>query len=150
MTNHVGVQMTAGAGVDLLHRHSGRRDAPGIVVGLLVPLNDGTADLAAQVFQGPLKNGGLAGAGRADQIEGEDSFVCEEPSVAVCQTVVLGEDVGFDGYSAAGTVVMMVMIVVIMAVVIMAVVVMIFLVIMVIMMVMIMVVWFATAGNTHG
>ena len=97
MANHVGVQVAAGAGVDLAHRDPGGGDPVGVVAGLLVPLDDGAAGLTLQVGEGPLQEGGLAGAGGADQVEDEDPLFAEKRPVAGSQPVVLGEDVALDG-----------------------------------------------------
>ncbi|OGU16484.1 MAG: hypothetical protein A2076_03640 [Geobacteraceae bacterium GWC2_53_11] len=89
--------MAAGAGVDLADRHTGGGDALGIVVGLLVPFDNGAAQRTGQVAQGALQQGRLAGAGGADQVEDKNPFVLEQGAVKGCQSVVLAQDVLFDG-----------------------------------------------------
>jgi len=48
-------------------------------------------------MQGTLKDGGLAGTGRTDQIQHKYPFTKKEVPVFPCQTVVLGKDIGFNG-----------------------------------------------------
>ena len=97
VADHVGVEVAAGAGVDLLHRHAGGGDALGVVGGLLVPFEDGEAEPSPEVGQGPLEDRGLARARGADQVEGEEPLFAEKGAVAPGQAVVLGEDVLLDG-----------------------------------------------------
>jgi len=92
----VGIQMTAGAGIDLPYRDTGGGDAPGIVVGLLVPFDDGKAQFVRQVAQSPFKQRGLAGTGRTDQIQDKDPLVFEQGTVETGQAVVFAENILFD------------------------------------------------------
>ncbi len=39
MHHHMGIQVAAGTGIDLLDRHAGGGDPAGIVVGLLIPFD---------------------------------------------------------------------------------------------------------------
>lgn len=94
---HVGIQMAAGTGVDLAYRYSGRGDAPGIVVGLLVPLDDGKMELVRQLPQGTFKQGRLAGAGGTDQIQDENPLFPEQRAVEARQAVVFAQDIFLDG-----------------------------------------------------
>jgi hypothetical protein len=48
-------------------------------------------------MEGTLKDGGLAGTGRTDQIQHKDTLAKKKVPVFPCQTIVLGQDVGFDG-----------------------------------------------------
>jgi hypothetical protein len=61
MHHHMGIQMAAGTGIDLLDRHAGGGDPAGIVVGLLVTLDHRAAVTTGQISQGTLQQGGLTG-----------------------------------------------------------------------------------------
>jgi hypothetical protein len=102
MGNHVGVEVTPGAGVHLPDRYSGRGNPHGIVVGLLVPLDDGESELFAHVPEGPLQNRRLTGTGRTDQIQDEDSLLRKEGTVRRGKPVVLRQNVAFDTDFPAG------------------------------------------------
>jgi hypothetical protein len=97
MHNHVGIQVTARPGIDLLDRHTGGGDPTGIVIGLLITLNHRAAVLAGQVTQGPLQQRGLAGTGGRDQIQHQDSLLLKQGAIKGGQPVVLGQDILFNG-----------------------------------------------------
>jgi len=96
MADHMGIQMTSCAGVDLPYRNSGGRDPHGIIVGLLVSFDNGEAEFLPQVVQGPLKDAGLAGTGRTDKVQDKNTLAKKEIPVFPRQTVILGKDIGFD------------------------------------------------------
>jgi hypothetical protein len=96
MADHMGIQMTSCAGVDLPYRNSGGRDPHGVIVGLLVSLDNGKAEFLPQVVQGALKDAGLAGTGRTDKVQDKNTLAKKEVPVFPRQTVVLGKDIGFD------------------------------------------------------
>src|SRR6266704_2340597 len=89
--------MASGAGVDLAHRNPRSGDAPGVVIGLLITFDDGEAELLRQVMQGTFEQGRLAGTGRADQVQDENSLFLEQGAVKTGQTVVFTQNVFFDG-----------------------------------------------------
>ena len=91
--HHVRVEVAPRSRVHLLYRHPGRRDPDGIIVGLLVPFDDRLAELPAKFAQSPLEEGRLAGAGRAHQIEDEDSAIAEDVPVRRGEPGVLREDI---------------------------------------------------------
>ena len=132
MADHMGIQVAAGTGIDLPHRNPGCRNPHRVVVSLLIALDDGKAEFLPQVMQGTLKDGGFAGAGRADQIQHKYPSTKKEVSVFPCQTVVLGQDIGFDGNFpgsfrlAMAVGVAMIMMIVIVVVVVLMIVVMVF------------------------
>lgn len=88
MPNHVGIEMAAGAGVDLPGRHAGGGNALRIVVGLLVPFDDGTAIPARQISKGPLKGGCLAGARRTHKIEDKHSLFREKRPIVGGKVII--------------------------------------------------------------
>ncbi len=106
VADHVCVEVTARAGVDLLDRYAGCGDAVSVVRGLLVSLEHAEAQ-TVEIGQGPLQNRGFAGAGRADQIEHEQLVRCKGGPVAGCQTLILGQQVFFDTNSAGSLVMRM-------------------------------------------
>jgi hypothetical protein len=96
MHDHVGVQMAAGAGVDLAHWNPRSGNALGIIVSLLVPFNDGKAEFLRQVTQGPFEQRRLAGAGGADQVQDKNPLLFEQGAVEAGQAVVLGKNILFN------------------------------------------------------
>jgi len=69
VSDHVRVEMTAGASVDLVNRNPGGRDSIGIIAGLLVPFEHGEIEFILEIPKGSFKDGGLAAAGGTDQIQ---------------------------------------------------------------------------------
>jgi hypothetical protein len=100
--------MTAGAGIYLLHGGSGSGNAHGIVVGLLISLDDSEIQFPLQVTQGPFQNSRFAGAGRTYQVQNKHTFLCEEHSVPCSQPVIFGKDICFHAYCLChGSIVML-------------------------------------------
>ena len=97
MHNHMGIQVAAGAGVDLLDRYAGGGDPTGVVIGLLITFDHGTAIVSGQVPQGALQQGGLAGTGGGDQVQHQDAFFPEQCPIKGGQPVVLGQHILFYG-----------------------------------------------------
>lgn len=102
MADHVGIQVAAGTGVYLLHRNPGRRDPPGVVVSLLVTLNDGAPYFSRKVPQGPFQDGGLAGSGGADQVQHEQFPGSEELPVPFGKVAILRQQIGLHRDTGAG------------------------------------------------
>jgi hypothetical protein len=96
MGYHVGIQVAPGTGVDLRDRRTGGGYPPGVIVGLLVSLDDGAAEFPRQVFEGPFQDGRLAGTGGAYQVQGKYPFLPEKCAVHRGKAVVLGQDIGLD------------------------------------------------------
>ena len=115
VADHVGVEMAAGTGVDLVDGGSGRGNAVGIVAGLLIPFEDGKADLVFEQRNRLFEQGGFSGAGRADQVQGKDPVGGKVFTVVRCQVVVLGQQVFFNSDRFAGVIMVMVVMVVSMA-----------------------------------
>ena len=91
--HHLGVEVTAGAGVDLDHRAAGAADPLGVERGLLVALDDRDRAPRRQVADGALQQRGLAGAGRAHQVEREDPRSASQARLSRGERVVLGQHV---------------------------------------------------------
>ena len=101
MHDHMGVQMTPGAGVDLFDRNSGSCNSLRIIVGLLIPLDNGATEALFQVMQGFLKQGCLARTGRAYQVKNKDPFLPEQGTIEGCQTIVFSQNIFFNGNYAS-------------------------------------------------
>ena len=71
--------MTAAVGIDLHGLRTRGGHAAGVVVRLQIPFHHGHAKLARKVAQRPLQQRGFAGAGRTDQIKGQNPLVREQP-----------------------------------------------------------------------
>jgi hypothetical protein len=93
MHDHVGIQVASGAGVDLAHRNPGGGDASGVVIGLLIPFNDGTAEFYGQISERAFQQGCLAGTWRTDQIQNKNAFVFEQGAVKTGKAVVFAKDI---------------------------------------------------------
>ena len=101
MTDHVGVQVTALAGVDLQSRDAGGADAVGVMAGLLIALDHRQGVLVLEVLDAAGQQAGLAGAGAGDQVQGQDAPGLEPGAIGAGVLVVLAEDVLFDLHHAA-------------------------------------------------
>src|SRR5580658_4145041 len=88
--------MARGASVDLDHRRAGRTDTLAVIGRGLIAFDDVERKVAAQVVDGALEQRGLAGAGRADEIERQDFAPGEPGAVARRKGVVLGQHAGFE------------------------------------------------------
>jgi hypothetical protein len=97
VADHMSIQMASCAGIDLPYRNPGCSNTYSIIVRLLVTLYYGKSELLLEVMQGTLKNGGLAGPGRTYQIQYKHTFAKKDVPVFPRQTIVLGQDVGFNG-----------------------------------------------------
>lgn len=92
VADHVCVEVAALAGVDLHRRRTGRANALGVVLGLLVAFDDRRRHAPAERLQGLHQQGRLAGAGAGEKVDGEDAVVAKAGAVARGIGVVLGED----------------------------------------------------------
>jgi hypothetical protein len=96
MHDHVSIQMASGAGIDLAHRNPGGGNASGVVIGLLIPFNDGTAEFAGQIPERAFQQGCFAGAWRTDQIQNKNTLFFEQGTVETGKSVVFAKDIFFD------------------------------------------------------
>ena len=90
--HHVGLEMAAGAGVDLHDRRAGGADALPVIGGRLIALEHEERQLGLQIADGALEQRGLAGTRRADEIERQDLAAGEPGAVLRRERIVLGED----------------------------------------------------------
>jgi hypothetical protein len=111
MADHVRVEVTAGPGIYLFHRNTGRGDADGVVIRLLVAFNYAKAVFSVQITQGPFQNRSFARARRTHEIQDENTFLLEHGSVSRRKPVILGEDIGFNADRFRSGSVVMVMLV---------------------------------------
>jgi len=79
---------------------AGGADTRGIVVGLLVALDNGEQLCSIQSSNGFHQQGGFAGAGTGDQIERKNSVPGKVAAVLIGIVVVLGENVALDLHHA--------------------------------------------------
>ena len=93
---HVGFEVTAGSRINLHRRRAGRLDALGVIKRLLIALYNADWHLVLQIADGAFEQGGLAGAGRTYEIEGEDFTSFEPGAVTFGEPVVLVEDGPFN------------------------------------------------------
>ena len=89
----VGVEVARPAGLDLVDGGSGRRDPPGVEVGLLVPLDHRALPAPGQEGrERSFEEGRLPRPGGADQVEGADPHPGEVAAHVGGVPVVLGEE----------------------------------------------------------
>ena len=121
MPDHMGIEMTALAGVDLDGGGAGGADARRIVGGLLVALDHKGRNLALQLLDGPDQKFGLARAGARNQVQRQNAAFTEIGAVTLGQGIVLGQKVAFHRQHAAFRIVAVMMVVVVIVVMVMAV-----------------------------
>ncbi len=90
--HHLGVEVAAGARVDLHRRRPGGADALAVVRGRLVAFEDAKRLASAQLANGALEQRGLSRPGGAHQIERENRALGEPRAVAPCKRIVLSDD----------------------------------------------------------
>ena len=73
VADHVCIEMTALAGVDLDRRRAGRADAVGVVGCLLVALDDMDSQPITQHLDGLHQQRGLAGSGAGDEVQRQNA-----------------------------------------------------------------------------
>ena len=96
VADHMRVEVTALAGVDLDRRRAGRPDALGVVRGLLVAFDHRDRQPALQRLDRLDEQGRLARAGARDDVEREQPPGGEARAVVAGEGVVLGQNVPFD------------------------------------------------------
>jgi hypothetical protein len=90
------VEVAGPAGGELDDRHPFGPDALGIELGFDVAFDDPDGDFPFQRFDGVFEQGGLAGTGAADQVEGHRPDLVEMVAVGSSQGVVGGKKAGMD------------------------------------------------------
>ena len=73
LQDKLAVQMAAAVSVDLHGLHACGSDAPCVVVGLQIALDDSHLELGGEIRQGALEQGGLAGTRGRDEVEGQNA-----------------------------------------------------------------------------
>jgi hypothetical protein len=96
MAHHVGIEMAALASVDLYRRGACGPDAFGIVAGLLIALDDGNLELALERLDGLDQQGGFAGPGTRNQIQGKYALGGKLIAVLRGIGIILRQDVLFE------------------------------------------------------
>ena len=123
--DHMRVEVTAAAGIDLKRGHARGADTRGIERGLLVALDHGHGHRGFQHLDGLDQERGLARARARYEVDGENAGLAQALPVLACIGVVPGEDVLLDAHevmrmSRRSFVVMMIVVVVIVVVVMLA------------------------------
>jgi hypothetical protein len=72
------------------------------VVGRLVAFDDRDGQVGAEVADGALEKRGLAGAGRADEVEGENGALVEPAAVGFGAATILLQHLPFEPHRRAG------------------------------------------------
>jgi hypothetical protein len=89
--------------------HAGGADALGVEAGLLVALDHRHRHFAAQQVDGAGQQGGFAGAGAGNQVQGENAVAGKILAVGLGVGVVLGQDVLFHQDPTRGFAISMIM-----------------------------------------
>jgi len=96
LADHVGVEVTALAGVDLDSARAGRADPIGVVARFLVALDDDHLVPVLKTLDGLDEQRRLPRPRAGDEVDGEDTARGEAGAVGSREGVVLGEDVPLD------------------------------------------------------
>lgn len=94
LRDHVGLKVASRSSVDLNRRCPGGANAIAVIGGGLIALDDEDRNFVLEVLNGPFQQRGLAGTGRADDVQGQDFPPLEPASVAHGELVVLGKQSG--------------------------------------------------------
>ena len=94
--DHGSVEMAGAAGGQLDGRYAFCADSVGVPFGFDIPLDDTDPDFSLQGLDGMFEEGGLSGAGAADQVEGNSPDFLEVVAIDLRQCIVGGEKTGMD------------------------------------------------------
>ena len=94
--NHGRIEMAGSAGCQLDGRYAFCADSVGVPFGFDIPLDDTDPDFSLQGLDGMFEEGGLSGAGAADQVEGNSPDFLEVVAIDLRQCIVGGEKTGMD------------------------------------------------------
>ncbi len=96
MADHIGVKMTAFAGIDLQSLDAGGANALGVVGSLLVAFDHRDRNIGLQVVDGAHQQRGLARTWAGDEIQRQHAFLRESRAVLVGIGAVFRQNVALD------------------------------------------------------